>query len=58
MFAEIGVLISAILALLGICFLFLGSGQSVKIAGGGLVLLGGVTMALQLWIYYKRWHDH
>lgn len=58
MFAEIGLLTSTILIVLGICLVFLASGAGLKIAGATLALLGGLTLALQLWIYYRRWHNY
>ena len=55
MLAEIGLLFSTILVVLGFSLALLGT---VKATGAALALLGAVTLALQLWIYYKRWHDY
>lgn len=57
-FAEIGLLASGVLMVLGISLVLLASGMGLKVAGGILALLGGLTLALQLWIYYKRWHNY
>jgi drug/metabolite transporter (DMT)-like permease len=57
MFAEVGLWASVILIVLGICLAFLASGAGLKTAGAVLALLGGLTLALQFWIYYRRWHN-
>ncbi|MBZ5668717.1 MAG: hypothetical protein LAO04_03195 [Acidobacteriia bacterium] len=47
----------AFLLLLGICVLLLTKGVGLKAVGALLTFLGGVMLALQLWIYLRHWHS-
>ncbi len=58
MFAELGLLASTILTLAGLAVLFLTHGEGLKIVGAGMAIAGAITLVLQLWIYYRRWHNY
>ncbi len=58
MFAELGLLMSGLVFVLGTCLLFIPKGTGLKVVGAVLTLLGAVTLGLQLWIYYRRWHNY
>jgi hypothetical protein len=44
------------LLLLGICLLLLAKGLGLRVIGTVLTLLGGIMLALELWIYLRHWH--
>ena len=58
MFAELGLLTSIILTLAGLAVLFLTHGEGLKIVGAGLAIVGVISLVVQLWIYYRRWHNY
>lgn len=58
MFAELGLLTSTLLFVARIGALLLAKDESLKIVAGTLIFVGALSLAVQLWIYYRRWHDH
>jgi len=45
-----------ILLAAGLSILFKTKGVGLKIAGGILVLIGGLLAALEIWVYTKHFH--
>jgi membrane protein YdbS with pleckstrin-like domain len=57
-FAELGLLASILLTVAGIGVLFLTKGDSLRIVAGTLIIVGALSLVVQLWIYYRRWHNY
>jgi len=57
-FAELGLLASILLTLAGIGVRFLTRNGSLKTVAGTLIVVGVLSLAVQLWIYYRRWHNY
>ena len=58
MFAEFGLVASGIFLIAGCGLLLLAGGSGLKIFGAVLAVLGVLTLGIQLWVYYRRWHDY
>jgi len=57
-FAELGLLASILLTVAGIGLLFFTKGESLKIVAATLIIVGALSLVVQLWIYYRRWHNY
>lgn len=58
MFAELGLLASILLTLVGIGMRFFTRTESMKTVAGSLIVVGALSLVVQLWIYYRRWHNY
>ena len=58
MFAELGLLASILLTLAGIGVRFLTNSESLKTVAGTLIVIGVLSLVVQLWFYYRRWHNY